>query len=96
MSSNLVLPIDEIQQLGLSAALDQTKLKTDIFSSQQLLDYVNSEGDTQDSITLGASWTRSTLNRGLFPTAGTLNQISANIAVPPSDVTYGKIKYNFK
>ena len=96
LSSNLVLPIDEIQQLGLSAALDQTKLKTDIFSSQQLLDYVNSEGDTQDSITLGASWTRSTLNRGLFPTAGTLNQISANIAVPPSDVTYGKIKYNFK
>mgnify|MGYP003325500636 FL=1 len=96
LSSNLVLPIDEIQQLGLSAALDQTKLKTDIFSSQQLLDYVNTEGDTQDSITLGASWTRSTLNRGLFPTAGTLNQISANIAVPPSDVTYGKIKYNFK
>ena len=96
LSSNLVLPIDEIQQLGLSAALDQTKLKTDIFSSQQLLDYVNTEGDTQDSITLGASWTRNTLNRGLFPTAGTLNQVSANIAVPPSDVTYGKIKYNFR
>ncbi|MFL2742695.1 MAG: outer membrane protein assembly factor BamA [Gammaproteobacteria bacterium] len=57
-SSNLVLPINEIQQLGLSAALDQTKLKTDIYSSQQLLDYVNSEGDTQDSITLGASWTK--------------------------------------
>ena len=96
LSSNLVLPIDEIQQLGLSAAIDQTKLKLDIFSSQQLIDYVNSEGDTQDSITLGASWTRSTLNRGLFPTAGTLNQVSANIAVPPSDVTYGKIRYNFK
>ena len=95
-SSNLVLPIDEIQQLGLSAAIDQTKLKLDIFSSQQLIDYVNSEGDTQDSITLGASWTRNTLNRGLFPTAGTLNQVSANIAVPPSDVTYGKIRYNFK
>lgn len=95
-SSNLVLPINEIQQLGLSAALDQTKLKTDIYSSQQLLDYVNSEGDTQDSITLGASWTRNTLNRGLFPTAGTLNQVSTNIAIPPSDVTYGKVRYNFK
>ena len=96
LSANLVLPINEIQQLGLSVALDQTKLKTDIFSSQQLLDYVNSEGETQDSITLGASWTRNNLNRGLFPTAGTLNQVSANIAVPPSDVTYGKIRYNFK
>ncbi len=96
LSSNLILPIDEIQQLGLSVALDQTKLKTDLFSSQQLLDYVNSEGDTQDSITLGASWTRNTLNRGLFPSAGTLNQVSANIAVPPSDVTYGKLRYNFR
>ena len=95
-SSNLSLPIDEIKQLGLSAALDQTKLKTDAFSSQQLLEYVNSEGDTQNSITLGASWTRNTLNRGLFPTIGTLNQVSTNIAVPPSDVTYGKIKYNFR
>ena len=96
VSSNLILPIDEIKQLGLSIALDQTKLKTDIFSSQQLIDYVTSEGDTQDSITLGASWTRNTLNRGLFPTLGSLNQISSNIAVPPSDVTYGKIKYNFR
>ena len=95
-SSNLSLPIDEIKQLGLSVALDQTKLKTDAFSSQQLLEYVNSEGDTQNSITLGASWTRNTLNRGLFPTIGTLNQVSTNIAVPPSDVTYGKIKYNFR
>ena len=95
-SSNLVLPINEIQQLGLSAALDQTKLKTNIYSSQQLIDYVNSEGDTQDSITLGASWTRSTLNRGLFPSEGTLNQVSTNIAIPPSDVTYGKFRYNFK
>ena len=93
---NFILPIDEIKQLGLSVALDQTKLKTDIFSSQQLIDYVTSEGDTQDSITLGASWTRNTLNRGLFPTLGSLNQISSNIAVPPSDVTYGKIKYNFR
>ena len=95
-SSNLSLPIDEIKQLGLSVALDQTKLKTDAFSSQQLLEYVNSEGDTQNSITLGASWTRNTLDRGLFPNIGTLNQVSTNIAVPPSDVTYGKIKYNFR
>ena len=95
-STNLILPIDEIQQLGLSLAVDQTEISIDAFSSQQLIDYVNTEGDSQQALTLGASWTRNTLNRGLFPTLGTLNQVSANIAVPPSDVTYGRIQYKFR
>ena len=95
-STQLVLPINEIEQLSLSLGLDQTKIKANIYSSRQLLDYLASEGDSQEAITLGATWARNSLNRGLFPTAGTLNMISSSIAIPPSDVTYGKLVHKFR
>ncbi len=95
-STQLVLPINEIEQLSLSLGLDQTKIKTNIYTSQQLLDYIAAEGATQEAITVGATWSRNSLNRGLFPTAGILNLISTSIAIPPSDVTYGKLTHKFR
>jgi outer membrane protein insertion porin family len=95
-STQLVLPINEIEQLSLSLGLDQTKIKANTFSSRQLLDYLAREGASQEAITLGATWARNSLNRGLFPTAGMLNMISSSIAIPPSDVTYGKVTHKFR
>ena len=95
-STQLVLPINEIEQLSLSLGIDQTKIKANIYSSRQLLDYLAQEGDSQEAITLGATWARNSLNRGLFPTAGMLNMISTSIAIPPSDVTYGKVTHKFR
>jgi outer membrane protein insertion porin family len=92
----LVLPINEIEQLSLSLGVDQTEIKANIYSSRQLLDYLAVEGDSQEAITLGATWARNSLNRGLFPTAGTLNMISSSVAIPPSDVTYGKLVHKFR
>jgi outer membrane protein insertion porin family len=76
--------------------VDQTEIKANIYSSRQLLDYLAVEGDSQEAITLGATWARNSLNRGLFPTAGTLNMISSSVAIPPSDVTYGKLVHKFR
>jgi outer membrane protein insertion porin family len=95
-STQLVLPINEIEQLSLSLGVDQTEIKANIYSSRQLLDYLAVEGDSQEAITLGATWARNSLNRGLFPTAGTLNMISSSVAIPPSDVTYGKLVHKFR
>ncbi|MDA9636273.1 outer membrane protein assembly factor BamA [SAR86 cluster bacterium] len=95
-STQLVLPINEIEQLSLSLGLDQTEIKANIYSSRQLLDYLAVEGDSQEAITIGATWARNSLNRGLFPTAGTLNMISSSVAIPPSDVTYGKLVHKFR
>lgn len=95
-SVQFVLPINEISQLSLSLAIDQTDLQTDILSSRQLLDFISSEGSKFETLTLGASWSRNSLNRGLFPTAGTLNVISASVAVPGSSLTYGRLSHRFK
>ncbi|MEC7787080.1 MAG: outer membrane protein assembly factor BamA [Pseudomonadota bacterium] len=95
-SVQFVLPINEISQLSLSVALDQTDLQSDLLSSRQLLDFISSEGSKFETLTLGASWSRNSLNRGLFPTAGTLNVISASVAIPGSSLTYGRLSHRFK
>ena len=95
-SVQFVLPINEISQLSLSASIDQTDLQSDALSSRQLLDFIASEGSKFESLTLGASWTRNSLNRGIFPTAGTLNVISGTVSVPGSSITYGRLSHRFK
>ena len=95
-SVQFVLPINEISQLSLSVALDQTDLQSDFLSSRQLLDFIASEGSKFETLTLGTSWSRNSLNRGLFPTAGTLNVISASVAIPGSSLTYGRLSHRFK
>ena len=87
-SVQFVLPINEISQLSLSVALDQTDLQSDFLSSRQLLDFIASEGSKFETLTLGASWSRNSLNRGLFPTAGSSTVISLSTTVPGSDLSY--------
>ena len=95
-SVQFVLPINEISQLSLSVSIDQTDLQSDVLSSRQLLDFIATEGSKFESLTLGASWTRNSLNRGIFPTAGTLNVVSGSVTVPGSSITYGRLSHRFK
>ncbi len=44
---------------------------------------------------LQTGWMRNTLNRGIFPDNGSLNQVSLEASVPNSDLEYYKISYNF-
>lgn len=45
---------------------------------------------------LSAAWQRVTLNRGMFPTAGSSNRLSGKITAPGSDLQYFKIDYRFR
>lgn len=45
---------------------------------------------------LTAGWQRVTLNRGLFPTAGTSNSIGVEVSTPNSDLNYFRASYDFK
>ena len=43
---------------------------------------------------LNLSWSSSTLNRGLFPTAGRAQSLGLEVAVPGSDLQFYKLSYN--
>lgn len=47
-----------------------------------------------DSFILSGAWVRSTLNRGLFPTAGSNQTLSLSVTTPNSDANYFKAEFN--
>jgi outer membrane protein insertion porin family len=51
-------------------------------------------GDEFDSVTLNASWVRSTLNRGVLATRGNYQSLSTQIGVPQTDLQFYKLEYN--
>lgn len=90
------LPISEIESLGLSIALDSTKLKMNTFSSRQLMDFYDSEGSNFNTYSGSITWSRFTLDRGVFPTNGSSNSISLSFTLPGSNLNYGRFAHNFK
>lgn len=47
-----------------------------------------------DTFLLSASWIRSTLNRGLFPTAGSNQTLTLSASTPNSDANYYRAEFN--
>ena len=95
-SVNFRLPISEIELLGLSLSLDNTKLKTNFYSSRQLQDFYNSEGFDFNTYSGGITWSQITLDRGLFPTDGMSNQISLSLTLPGSNLNFGRFSHDLK
>ena len=86
-------PISEIERLGFNIAADPTELQSGSLASREILDFLEAEGDVFDTLKLQAFWTRATLNRGIFPTDGTLNQVSLQTTVPGSSLNYFRLDF---
>ena len=86
-------PISEIQRIGFNIAADHTELSSGSLASREIVDFLESEGDVFDTLKLQAYFTRATLNRGIFPTDGSLNQISVQTTIPGSTLNYFRIDY---
>ncbi|MDR0781379.1 MAG: outer membrane protein assembly factor BamA [Pseudomonadales bacterium] len=55
--------------------------------------FLDREGDQFNNFTLNISWLKSTLNRGLFPTAGGAQSLSLEVTIPGSDLNYWRLRY---
>lgn len=55
--------------------------------------FLDREGNKFNNLTLGITWTESTLNLGLFPTAGAAQSLSLEFTVPGSDLSYYRLRY---
>jgi len=89
---NYGLPITEFNNVYIGAAFDNTKLKPTITSATQVTDFIDKNGDTYNSYRLTASFRHDTRNRTLFPERGVLQSVSAEIALPFSDLSYYKMQ----
>lgn len=55
--------------------------------------FIDRNGNDFTNLTVGVSLNKSTLNRGIFPTAGSARQASLEMSVPGSDLEYWKMRF---
>ena len=103
VGANVGYPINEFNRINFGLTYSNVELynrgyyeQTEQFYNQFL------DGDDPDapikyhSYLASVSWSRSTLNRGLFPTAGSSQRASFSITTPNSDVNYFKTLFDGK
>ncbi|WJG08528.1 outer membrane protein assembly factor BamA [Aliiglaciecola sp. LCG003] len=94
---NVGYPINEFNRINFGMTYSDVELsrrssyeQTDRFYSQ-FIDPSNPDAPiSYNSFLASVSWSRSTLNRGIFPTAGSSQSASFSITTPNSDVNYFK------
>ncbi|MCV5682611.1 BamA/TamA family outer membrane protein, partial [Escherichia coli] len=59
----------------------------------QFWNIYSQDGSNLDFVTVDvtAGWTRSTLNKGMFPTAGERQRVNAKLTVPGMELQYYKL-----
>ncbi len=90
---NFGIPLNEYDRLRFNLDFKHTKLNTSTFSSTQISDFIDKEGDKFITFSASVGWTHDTLNRALFPTDGGQQRLSALITIPGSDLEYFKVAY---
>ncbi|WP_432745547.1 outer membrane protein assembly factor BamA [Methylobacter sp. G7] len=90
---NFGIPLNEFDSLRFDIDAKHTELSTTNFSSTQIQDFINKEGDTYLTLAPSVGWTHDTLNRAIFPNKGGQQRFSALGTVPGSDLEYYKIAY---
>ncbi len=103
VGGNIGYPIDEFNRINFGLTYANVELfnrssyeQTDRFY-EQFIDLSNPDASIKyESLTATVTWSRSTLNRGVFPTAGSSQRASFSVTTPNSDVNYFKSVFDTK
>jgi len=87
------IPISEDRSINLGVGYESVHLDVTSTSAQIAQDFVAEHGDTNQVVKATLGWARDTLNSRIFPTQGTLQQVSGEISVPGSNLEYYRLIY---
>ena len=90
------LPISDVERVGLNLNYDHTLIDTGSTPASQIASFTASEGNKFEVLKTQFIWSKVTLNRGLFPTAGQSQSFALQLAIPGSSITYAKATYRHK
>ncbi|MBU2977870.1 outer membrane protein assembly factor BamA [Alteromonas sp. C1M14] len=103
LGANIGYPINEFNRINFGLTYSSVELYNTGYYEQteQFYNQFRNTSDPEaaidyDSYLASVSWSRSTLNRGLFPTAGSSQRASFSITTPNSDVNYFKTIFDTK
>jgi outer membrane protein insertion porin family len=87
-------PIGETQRINFGGKIEYTDITEGRYPAQEISAFLEDNGNEALNYKIELSWRSSTLNRGVFATRGRSQTLSAEIAVPGSDLTFYKISYD--
>ncbi len=90
------LPISDIERIGLNLRYESTSIDVGAMSASQILSFTASEGTEFEALKTQVIWSRITLNRGIFPTAGQSQSVGIELSVPGSSITYARATYRHR
>ncbi|GGO78839.1 outer membrane protein assembly factor BamA [Marinobacterium nitratireducens] len=90
---NFGYPINEYQRLSFGLGFENITLDTFNSTADEVFGFIEEEGDSYLDWLFKTTWSNNHLNRGLFPTSGWNQTLSAEIAVPGSDLSYFRSQY---
>jgi outer membrane protein insertion porin family len=103
IGSNIGYPIDQFNRINFGLTYSSVELyqrqpyvQTTRFNNQFVDENDPDSAINYDSFLASIAWSRSTLNRGVFPTAGSSQRASFGITTPNSDVNYFKTEIDGK
>lgn len=86
-------PVTETARVGLTLGADNTRIYTGDDPVEEVLAFIQTEGDNHSAFKLGGYITDNQLNRGIMATEGSYNKLSFELAVPGSDMTFFSLEY---
>lgn len=87
-------PIDPVSRLSFGVGFNHTALSVGDLPPLEIDRFITENGEKFDNFDVTLGWSRSTLNRGMFPTSGWRQGLTGEITVPGSDLSFYKIRYN--
>jgi outer membrane protein insertion porin family len=90
---NYGIPINEFDTIRVSPEFENLKLKETSESPNEVIDFINQNGNDYNIVKLSGSWAHDTRNKALFADDGGLQSFSVETAVPGSGLEYYKLGY---
>ena len=94
-SVNYGIPLSDFNRINVGFAIEGTDFKMGAFPSEEILDFVEQEGDKFLDFKLTASWKHDSRDSAVFPTVGFSQRFLGTLTVPGSDLQFYKLSYNF-
>ncbi|RMG58687.1 MAG: outer membrane protein assembly factor BamA [Gammaproteobacteria bacterium] len=90
------IPLTEYDYFSTTIGPESTKVVTGTDTAQEIVDFVNREGERNTLLRWRNSYAHDTRNRTVFPESGNLQRIGVETTVPGSQINFYKLSYTGK